>query len=852
SVSIGPLCCFLLGILCLPPPDIPNGRHTGVIMDGFSYGSSVTYKCDSGYPLTGEASIHCTTKDGLNGEWSARPPRCGEVRCPAPQIRNGRRVSGDRRVYSYKDSVTFECNPGYTMKGHSLSQCQTDDTWDPPLPVCEPVLQCPSPPAIANGKPSIRALAVFTTGTSVNYSCEPGYSLTGQASIDCTASGTWSPPPPRCEGAFMHRLIGRPYRRCEISGTRVAWSGDIPICERIPCLPPPDIPNGKRTGKFVKNFSYGSAVTYKCDSGFPLIGEASIHCTTEDGLNGVWSAHPPRCGGRVCIGEKPLPALVSFSEVRCPAPQIQNGRRVSGDRHVYSYKDSVTFECDPGYTMKGHSLSQCQTDDTWDPPLPVCEPGKLSVNYCCDPDYSLLREASLHHTASGAWNLLQCPSPPAIANGKPSVQASAVFTTGTSVNYSCEPGYSLTGQASIYCMASGTWSPFPPQCEEVLCIAPEIEHGRKVDGRGPVYRPRDIVRFECDPGYTLNGSRQIQCQDEGTWDPPVPVCIQGKCESRLTGISAEYRCQTPTEHHPLPMHSDSFCTFPISEVLCIAPEIENGRKVAGRGPVYRPRDTVRFECDPGYTLNGNLAMVCLTERPKGVIGNTNQQNSPPTTPFLGSPEVKNGRTNGVQPAYRPRDIVVFECDPGYTLSGSPETQCQDDGRWDPPVPVCERSKLPQCPSPPAIANGKPSIQASVVFTTGTSVNYSCEPGYALTGQASIYCTASGIWSPPPPRCKEVLCIAPEIENGRKNGRTNGVQPAYRPRDIVVFECDPGYTLSGSHETQCQDDGRWDPPVPVCERSKSVNGEHTNIHLPPDLLTVLVTVIADPLHPALLS
>lgn len=57
-----------------------------------------------------------------------------------------------------------------------------------------------------------------------------------------------------------------------------------------------------------------------------------------------------------------------------------------------------------------------------------------------------------------------------------------------------------------------------------------------------------------------------------------------------------------------------------------------------------------------------------------------------------SPVVENGRTNGVQLAYRPRDIVVFECDPGYTLSGSPETQCQDDGRWDPPIPVCEKSK----------------------------------------------------------------------------------------------------------------------------------------------------------------
>uniref|UniRef100_A0A8C4VNI2 Sushi domain-containing protein n=1 Tax=Gopherus evgoodei TaxID=1825980 RepID=A0A8C4VNI2_9SAUR len=126
----------------------------------------------------------------------------------------------------------------------------------------------------------------------------------------------------------------------------------------------------------------------------------------------------------------------------------------------------------------------------------------------------------------------QCPSPPAIANGKPSIQASAVFNSGTSVNYSCEPGYSLTGQASIYCTASGVWSPPPPRCEEVLCIAPEIQNGRKVAGHGPVYRHRDTVRFECDPGYTLIGSRQIhQCQTDDTWDPPLPVCELGKCQN---------------------------------------------------------------------------------------------------------------------------------------------------------------------------------------------------------------------------------------------------------------------------------------------------------------------------------
>uniref|UniRef100_A0A674JWJ9 Sushi domain-containing protein n=1 Tax=Terrapene triunguis TaxID=2587831 RepID=A0A674JWJ9_9SAUR len=295
-----------------------------------------------------------------------------------------------------------------------------DSSW---RPIPSNLLQCPSPPAIANGKPSVQASALFTTGTSVNYSCEPSYSLTGQASIYCTASGTWSPPPPRCEG------------------------------------------------------------------------------------------------------------------VLCITPEIENGRKVAGRGPVYRPRDTVRFECDPGYTL---NETQCQDDGRWDPSVPVCE------------------------------RMLQCPSPPAIANGKPSGQDLAVFTSGMSLNYSCEPGYSLTGQASIYCTASGTWSPPPPQCEALKCL-----HFRGQNQHHKLSH-QDTVAFECDPGYTLNGSLQIQCRDEGTWDPPVPTCAQ--------------------------------------EVLCIAPEIQHGRKVAGHGPVYRPRDTVRFECDPGYTLNGSRQIQCQDDR----------------------------------------------------------------------------------------------------------------------------------------------------------------------------------------------------------------------------------------------
>ncbi|NXS60396.1 CR2 protein, partial [Brachypteracias leptosomus] len=67
----------------------------------------------------------------------------------------------------------------------------------------------------------------------------------------------------------------------------------------------------------------------------------------------------------------------SFPEARCPAPQIQHGRVVS-PRTAYTHKDTVAFECEPGYVLHGHRVVQCQLNNTWEPPVPACEPGKCS------------------------------------------------------------------------------------------------------------------------------------------------------------------------------------------------------------------------------------------------------------------------------------------------------------------------------------------------------------------------------------------------------------------------------------------------------------------------------------------
>ncbi|NXE50420.1 C4BPA protein, partial [Casuarius casuarius] len=134
-------CTRPTAIVCNPPPDIPHGRHTGRLMDDFSYAAAVTYTCDPGHPLMGQASIFCTTEDGVHGVWSGPPPRCGEVNCPPP-------------------------------------------------------------PTIANGKHNHQSSDKFLPGMTVQYTCRNGYSLIGNASINCTALGTWSRPRPRCEGVF--------------------------------------------------------------------------------------------------------------------------------------------------------------------------------------------------------------------------------------------------------------------------------------------------------------------------------------------------------------------------------------------------------------------------------------------------------------------------------------------------------------------------------------------------------------------------------------------------------------------------------------------------------------------------
>ncbi|NWZ15524.1 DAF1 protein, partial [Agelaius phoeniceus] len=123
------------------------------------------------------------------------------------------------------------------------------------------------------------------------------------------------------------------------------------------------------------------------------------------------------------------------------------------------------------------------------------------------------------------FSVLHCSKPADITHGSFRGPAKAVFTVGTSVNYICEPGFSLLGTASIYCTESGAWSHPPPVCQAVKCPQPpSITNGRLKGNASATFPPGAAVSYGCDPGYSLLGNAFINCTGSGSWSQPLPQC----------------------------------------------------------------------------------------------------------------------------------------------------------------------------------------------------------------------------------------------------------------------------------------------------------------------------------------
>ncbi|XP_051494806.1 complement receptor type 1-like [Apus apus] len=310
---------------CSFPPAINHAERNA--RGEFLVGTTVTYFCRPGYALIPDVSPITTCLE--NFTWSVIPPLCQRVLCPSPSIQHGREITLRTTDYAVGHQVEFQCDPGYILRGSQRIQCGSDGMWRPPVPYCDKA--CDPPPQIPHGQHSAVRTERFPYGLEVKYSCAEGLSLVGDESIYCTSD----------------------------DGEALAWSGPAPECRLVRC-PRPAV-QGARVAPQSFSFGYGAAVRFSCQEGFELRGDAESRCLED----GAW--HPP---------------LPSCQPVRCPEPQVANGRlkSPSEDKMGYQANATVTFECLDGYQFSGDGdmslenswTATCLPDGSWTP-LPKCK-----------------------------------------------------------------------------------------------------------------------------------------------------------------------------------------------------------------------------------------------------------------------------------------------------------------------------------------------------------------------------------------------------------------------------------------------------------------------------------------------
>ncbi|XP_053395851.1 sushi, von Willebrand factor type A, EGF and pentraxin domain-containing protein 1-like [Mercenaria mercenaria] len=832
-----PICLF---IIC-PRPE-PN-RNVVVLGTSYTYGSELEYSCNDGYELDGPSIRRCTE----SGEWSGKEPFCTRNECPRPPpFQNGQFFASS---YSQGSNIIYSCNEGYELIGISVRLCLSTLEWSGDEPYCQRV-QCPDPPPLDNG---FYDGYEFYYGDVVEYKCNTGYDLVGQARRLCLSVGQWGgadatcikincgPPPVRnnvvynipggdkegkfeataslsCEEGYQGRGVN--FQRCQANG---AWTESNFVCEIVTCPEFPTVGNGRILGQ---GNQYGTELEIQCDEGYYLIGKARPRC----GPNGDWDyENQPYCELSGC------PDL----------PKITNGLSTETGSGVGAV---VTYSCDEGYRLQGSNRRTCEKGGSWsgsDPycRLIICEVPpfvdhsvpfdsltqylyKSKARYVCETGYELSSgDSTLTCSESGAWSgtiptcsLVQCGEPTQVPNSKVAV---ASYNYEGEAQYLCYLGYRVKGSSTITCGKNGNWIGTPPECVPIDCgTPPYVPNSMKIDSKN--YTFKSVINYVCDVGFHLVGQQTTSCLATGVWSGIPPVCEPISCGTPPEIENAIYR---GNDHfYTSTVTYECFPNFEISGNPTLTCAYDGSWKgvrpechavTCGPPPVFPHSSTtmplganvgsvVSFMCNDGFYLLGSATARCTESKQWEYEG------EPPVCEpkdCLDPPELKNGYRKFTETLYE--STVRYFCDAGYTLLGQDSLRCGSKGQWEGKLPTCE---LLNCGVPP---HGDHVIVDGDSYTYQSKVTYSCENGYKLLGESVSVCTETGDWSVQSPQCERVTCkqlILPEngiVLNGDLRSTSNS-------GDRVELDCNPGYQMIGNGQLECLETGIWSSEVPKCE------------------------------------
>ncbi|KAM9329386.1 sushi, von Willebrand factor type A, EGF and pentraxin domain-containing protein 1 [Gastrophryne carolinensis] len=724
--------------------------------------------------------------------------------------------------------VSLFCDPGYQIVGSSEQQCLNLGEWDQPWPRCERI-SCGKPPYLKNG---VNSDEDFYAGSTVTYQCNRGYYLLGDSRMFCTDNGSWLGTSPKCLDVDECAVGSDCDKHASCTNTDGSYictcihpySGDGKICtEPVKCSDPGEPENGNYTGK---EFSVGSKLTFSCNEGYNLIGSEIVMCLE----SGDWNTAIPYC-----------------QAMSCSKPPIPEHGNIEGSNFTYGQK--VTFRCKDGYTLSGPKETVCLADGSWSHDTPSCEsvtcskPKEIAyanlqlsgltyqstATYTCDTGYRLQGPPTLVCEASGKWNgdipiceLLSCGPPPIVIDA---ISKGDNFTFGNVVTYACKEGRTLVGPETISCLSTGNWSESIPRCMAVLCDEPPNVSNASSHTAHRLYG--DIAYYYCDDGYSMSDNSIMHCNAQGKWVPPadkeIPHCISDFCEKPpevpygilesqtkakfVYGTTVSFKC---TEGFVLNTTSKTECMrggqwnpSPLSiqciPVRCGQPSgIRNGYF---SGNNYSFDAVVAYSCNKGYYIKGEKKRTCQASGEWSGRLPTCHPVSCGQPPELENGVVEN-KTGMVF-----QDEVIYTCNPGYKLAGSPKRVCQYNKQWyTESAPTC---LLLSCEKPPPLKDG---YVKGETIDVGSKITFVCDEGYELVGDSSWTCQKNAKWDRKQlPKCVPSKCQEPPLIENQLI-----LKEITSEIGVVKFSCREGYVLEGSSVLRCLPSQHWNDTFPVCK------------------------------------
>uniref|UniRef100_A0A667WX46 CUB and Sushi multiple domains 2 n=1 Tax=Myripristis murdjan TaxID=586833 RepID=A0A667WX46_9TELE len=738
---------------------------------GHFAGSTVSYSCDPGYTLRGPEVLTC-----LRGErraWDSPLPLCVAECGGSIKDEPAGRILSPGYPAPYEHNLhcvwTIEAAPGSTISLHFLV-FHTEEVhdvlriWDGPqdggvllrelsgsvLPPdahstfntvslqfttdfftskqgfalqfsVSTATSCNDPGMPTNGT---RSGDSREPGDHVVFQCDPGYVLQGANKITCTEINSrffWQPDPPTCTAPCGGNLTGpsglilspeypEPYPH----GRECDWTVTVT----------PDYVIALNFNQFSLEPSYDFLHIYDGpDSLSPLLGSfygTDVPDRIESSSNTLFLAF--RSDASLSSNGFVLQYTENPRESCFEPGLVRNGTRVGADLKLGS---TVTYHCDSGYTLEGDPTLTCimggDSKPSWNKPKPICiapcggqysglegvvlspgYPGNYSSARTClysvvvPKDYVVFSQFAFFQTAlndvvevyDGATQhsrVLSSLSGAHTGESLPLATSNQILIRFTSKGQASSRGFHLVYQAVPRTSAT--------QCSSV----PEPRNGRRM---GNNFAVGAVIRFECSPGYILEGSSAIECLTVpnalAQWNSSIPSCIvpcggnltqrtgtilsPGFPEPYLNSLNCVWKITVP-EGSGIQIQVISFVTEQNWDSLEVFDGGDNTDTMLGSFsgttvPALLNSTSnqlyLHFFSDISVSAAGfrlEYKTVSLTNCPEPVVP-----------------------MNGIKVGERLQmnNVVSFQCEPGYTLQGNSHISCMPGTvrRWNYPPPLC--------------------------------------------------------------------------------------------------------------------------------------------------------------------